>query len=64
MLTVGDRKSGAEVLDLNGSYRDWFATNKVSHVLVRPDYYVAGTAKDEAGLRAMFDRVLSSDLVK
>jgi 3-(3-hydroxy-phenyl)propionate hydroxylase len=64
VLTVGDRKSGAEVLDLNGSYRDWFATNKVSHVLVRPDYYVAGTAKDEAGLRSMFDRVLSSDLVK
>ena len=64
VLTVGDRKSGAEVLDLNGSYRDWFASNKVSHVLIRPDYYVAGTAKDEAGLRSMFDRVLSSDLVK
>lgn len=64
VVTLGARKSGAQVLDLDNSYTDWFAANKVSHVLVRPDYYVAGTAANEADLRAMFDRVLEPELVK
>lgn len=64
VVTVGRRGSGADVLDLAGSYGEWFAANKVSHVLIRPDYYVAGTGTNEADLRNTFDRVLAGALVK
>jgi 2-polyprenyl-6-methoxyphenol hydroxylase-like FAD-dependent oxidoreductase len=57
VVTLGKRGSGASVLDLEGTYDKWFKDHKVSHVLVRPDYYIAATASDEAGLRAKFDQV-------
>ena len=63
VVTVGARKSGASVLDIENTYTQWLSDNKVSHVLIRPDYYIAGTASDAAGLKSMFDRVTGS-LVK
>lgn len=55
-LTVGPRGSGADVIDINGTYGNWFADNNVSHLLVRPDYFVAATAKGADKLQAAFDR--------
>lgn len=55
-LTVGPRGSGADVIDINGTYAEWFAENNVNHLVVRPDYFVAATANNTDQLQAAFDR--------
>ncbi|OJX65657.1 MAG: hypothetical protein BGO95_01965 [Micrococcales bacterium 73-13] len=59
-LTVGPAGSGAEIVDVGGTYTDWFAAHGVRHLLVRPDFYVAFTAKDAAELGARFDVIARS----
>ena len=54
VLTVGPRGSAADVIDLEGSYKNWFDQNGRNHLLVRPDYFVAATAADESELRNSF----------
>jgi 3-(3-hydroxy-phenyl)propionate hydroxylase len=62
-LTVGPRGSGANVIDINGTYANWFKENNVSHLVVRPDYFVAATAKGADKLQAAFERA-TVNLVK
>ncbi len=57
-VTVGPAGSGADVVDVEGTYTGWMARNGVAHLLVRPDFYVAATAADGAGIQAAFDRVV------
>ena len=59
-LTVGPAGSGAEVIDVDGVYSAWFAEHGVAHLVVRPDFYVAFTAKDRAQLDERFDRIARS----
>ncbi|OYN96399.1 3-(3-hydroxy-phenyl)propionate hydroxylase [Propionibacteriaceae bacterium ES.041] len=59
-FTVGPPGSGAEVIDIDGRYADWFAENGVRHLLVRPDFCVAATAADRAGLRGGMEQVLGA----
>ncbi|MDH6207095.1 2-polyprenyl-6-methoxyphenol hydroxylase-like FAD-dependent oxidoreductase [Aurantimicrobium minutum] len=60
VLSVGERGSGADVLDIAGSYADWFNANKVDHVLIRPDYYIAATAASDSAVSKSFDSVLKN----
>lgn len=60
VVTVGPRGSKANVIDLEGTYAAWMAQNKVNHILVRPDYYVAATAGSEAQLRSTFESVMKN----
>jgi 3-(3-hydroxy-phenyl)propionate hydroxylase len=62
VLTVGPRNSGAQVIDLEGSYKNWFDTTGRKHLVVRPDYFVAATASNETELRSAFD-VATKNLV-
>lgn len=59
VVTIGLPGSNAEVIDISGTTSNWMAEHNVAHLLVRPDFYVALTAVDEAGLRAGFDTVLA-----
>ncbi|MCS5722927.1 bifunctional 3-(3-hydroxy-phenyl)propionate/3-hydroxycinnamic acid hydroxylase [Herbiconiux sp. CPCC 203407] len=59
-LTVGPAGSGAEVVDLDGGYAEWFSRNGVEHLLVRPDFYVAFTARDATQLAERFDTITAS----
>lgn len=60
VVTIGLRGSGAEVVDINGTTTTWMTEHGVSHILVRPDFYVALTAPDESSLRSAFDKVMSA----
>lgn len=60
VLSIGAMNSGAEVLDLDGSYAAWFDENKVNYMLVRPDYYIAATAEKESQLSENFSDVMKN----
>ena len=59
-VTIGLPGSGAQVIDVNGTTSTWMAEHGISHMLVRPDFYLALTAVDEASLRSGFDSVMSA----
>lgn len=42
---VADFAPGGDTVDLDGVYADWFARLGTQAVLVRPDYYIFGTAQ-------------------
>lgn len=44
VVTVGAPDSGADVIDVDGTYATWFADAGADHIVIRPDYYVAATA--------------------
>lgn len=43
--------------DVDGTYARWFAANACSVAVVRPDWYVYGTARDGNGLAELLDRL-------
>lgn len=63
VLLVGPRGSGADVIDLEGTYERWMRDHGVSHILLRPDYYIAATASSESPLRAAFDTVMTNVII-
>lgn len=63
VVTIGARNSGADVIDMDGTYQQWMSDNGINHMLMRPDYYVAATASDESELRSSFDSIMKNLLV-
>jgi 2-polyprenyl-6-methoxyphenol hydroxylase-like FAD-dependent oxidoreductase len=63
VLSVGPRGTGADVVDVEGAYAAWFADAGADYILIRPDFYVAGSANTEAELQGLFDKVLQHVLV-
>lgn len=59
VVTVGTAGTGCDVIDADGGYLSWMAETGVRHLLVRPDFYIAATAVDEAGLRSGFETVMA-----
>ncbi|WP_267618504.1 bifunctional 3-(3-hydroxy-phenyl)propionate/3-hydroxycinnamic acid hydroxylase MhpA [Gordonia bronchialis] len=51
-ISVGDASSGADVVDVEGTYAHWFGELSARHVVLRPDFYVAATADDVEDLNA------------
>ncbi|WP_300680891.1 bifunctional 3-(3-hydroxy-phenyl)propionate/3-hydroxycinnamic acid hydroxylase [Nocardioides sp.] len=42
-VTIGAAGSGADVIDVDGTYAAWFDDTGADHLILRPDYYVAAT---------------------
>ncbi|MBC8732291.1 bifunctional 3-(3-hydroxy-phenyl)propionate/3-hydroxycinnamic acid hydroxylase [Paraburkholderia sp. UCT2] len=58
VLRVADDDS-AELVDLDGTYRNFWATTGATTLLARPDHYLFGVAADEDDVRALIDDFLA-----
>jgi 3-(3-hydroxy-phenyl)propionate hydroxylase len=58
-VKVGRPGTACDAVDVNGTYARWLQGIDASYVLLRPDFYVAATAKTPAQLRDRFDEVMS-----
>lgn len=56
-ISIGARGSGCEAVDVNGTYAKWMASIDARYFIVRPDFYVAATAKSAVELSQRFDEV-------
>lgn len=60
VLTAEPEPGTGEVTDVDGAYHQWFAALGAAAVIVRPDFYVYGTATDSAAARALAQEFLSA----
>lgn len=50
-----DGKAPGAVIDVDGSYREWFGENGCRVVLVRPDFYIFGTEQEISAAEQLVD---------
>ena len=53
LLADDDDRRSQSVADIRGTYRDWFDQHRCGAVLVRPDWYIYGSAADPLALRRL-----------
>ncbi|AVW91094.1 bifunctional 3-(3-hydroxy-phenyl)propionate/3-hydroxycinnamic acid hydroxylase MhpA [Celeribacter baekdonensis] len=49
-----------DVIDVEGTYKNWLTDIDAKYVLIRPDFYVALTAKTPQELQSRFDKVMAA----
>jgi 2-polyprenyl-6-methoxyphenol hydroxylase-like FAD-dependent oxidoreductase len=57
VAAVAAAGSAGHLEDIDGVYASWFAAHSCAAVVVRPDWYVYGTASDGSSLTAMLARL-------
>jgi 3-(3-hydroxy-phenyl)propionate hydroxylase len=58
-VKVGSPGTNCDAVDINGTYAKWLDDIDARYVLLRPDFYVAATARTPEQLRERFDEVMS-----
>lgn len=58
-FTVKLSAAGGDVVDVDGTFKDWLDKIDANYVLIRPDFYVALTAKTPEALKSRFDKVMA-----
>lgn len=59
-VTIGAVGSGADVIDLERVYARWLTNIDAKYVLIRPDFYVAATAKEPDAFCDRFSKVMKA----
>lgn len=59
MIKMGAPGTDCDVVDAEGTYVGWLNGIDATYVLLRPDFYVAATARSAEGLRHRFDEVMA-----
>ena len=59
-VRIGAAGSGAEVVDVDGTFAAWLSRIQAKYVLIRPDFYVAVTASTPEMLQARFAKVMNA----
>lgn len=58
-VRVGAPGTACDAVDMEGTYARWFAQLDAKYALLRPDFYVAITAKTPEALQRRFDKVMA-----
>lgn len=58
-VKIGAPGTLCDAIDAEGTYAKWFAELDASYALLRPDFYVALTAKTPEELQRRFDKIMS-----
>lgn len=58
-FTVKLSATDGDVVDVDGTFKDWLDKIDANYVLIRPDFYVALTAKTPEALKSRFDKVMA-----
>jgi 3-(3-hydroxy-phenyl)propionate hydroxylase len=64
MIKIGAAGTDCDAIDCEGTYAKWLASIDANYFILRPDFYVAATAKSAESLRSHFDEVLSKLYLK
>ena len=64
MIKIGADGTDCDAIDCEGTYAKWLASIDANYFILRPDFYVAATAKSAESLRNHFDEVLSKLYLK
>ncbi|GLO69969.1 3-(3-hydroxyphenyl)propionate hydroxylase [Phaeobacter inhibens] len=59
-VQVGAPGGAHDVIDIEGTYKNWLEDIDAKYVLVRPDFYVAVTANSPENLQSRFDKVMAA----
>jgi resorcinol 4-hydroxylase (NADPH) len=59
-IRIGATGTDCDITDVNGTYAKWFDGIEANFAILRPDFYVAGTASTPTGLQESFDSILGS----
>ncbi|MDJ0105040.1 bifunctional 3-(3-hydroxy-phenyl)propionate/3-hydroxycinnamic acid hydroxylase [Rhodococcus erythropolis] len=57
-VRIGSARTDCDVIDVDGTYTKWLDEIGANFVILRPDFYVAATAPDDATLRDSLDTIL------
>lgn len=58
-VKIGSAGAEADVIDVEGTYARWLEELDATYVLLRPDFYVAATARSPEDLRRSFGEVMA-----
>ena len=58
-VSIGGKGMGWDAVDVNGTYRSWMNSIDATWFIVRPDFYVAATARSPDQLHRCFDEIMS-----
>lgn len=57
-IAIGSLGTDCDAIDTEGTYAKWMAAIDASYFILRPDFYVAATAKSEADLKLRFNQII------
>ncbi len=60
VLSLGPKGGDYDVVTKDQAYADWMAEADAQYAIIRPDFYVAATAKTPEDLGSCFDQVLNA----
>ena len=58
-IVAASSTEAGDAVDVEGTYAQWLSSIDAAYFIIRPDFYVAATAKSEAELSRRLDEVIS-----
>ena len=58
-IVAASSTEAGDAVDVDGTYAQWLSSIDAAYFIIRPDFYVAATAKSEAELSRRLDEVIS-----
>ena len=57
-IVAASNAETGDAVDVDGTYAQWLSSIDANYFIIRPDFYIAATAKSEADLCRRLDEVI------